>query len=105
AEPTDDLLSDLTTTDLTDEELVNIGVLLLGAGLDTTANMLALGTFALLSHPEQIPGLKGADAVEELLRFLSIAHTGVRTALQDIELGGELIKAGDSVTLSIQAAN
>jgi cytochrome P450 len=105
AEPTDELLSDLTATDLTDEELVNIGVLLLGAGLDTTANMLALGTFALLSHPGQIPGLKGDNAVEELLRFLSVAHTGVRTALEDVELGGRVIKAGDSVTLSIMAAN
>ncbi|MCA2223571.1 cytochrome P450 [Nonomuraea aurantiaca] len=110
AEPTDDLLSDLTSGDLTDEELANIGALLLAAGLDTTANMLALGTFALLSHPGQLAALRAdpgiADqAVEELLRYLSITHTGVRTALEEVELDGHLIKAGDTVILSVQAAN
>jgi cytochrome P450 len=110
AAPTDDLLSDLTTSDLTDEELAGIGTFLLGAGLDTTANMLALGTFALLTHPDQLAALRADPAiadhtVEELLRYLSIAHTGVRSALEDVELAGQLIRAGDSVTLSIQAAN
>lgn len=51
ARPSDDLLSRITTTDLTHDELVNIAIVLLGAGLDTTANMLALGAFALLQHP------------------------------------------------------
>ncbi|MCZ1008933.1 cytochrome P450 [Streptomyces lydicus] len=110
AEPTDDLLSDLTTTDLTDEELAGIGSFLLAAGLDTTANMLAHGTFALLSHPHQLAALRAdpglADqAVEELLRYLSIAHTGARSALEDVELEGQLIKAGETVILSIEAAN
>ncbi|MFF8788918.1 cytochrome P450 [Streptomyces sp. NPDC015125] len=110
AEPTDDLLSDLTTTDLTDEELAGIGGFLLAAGLDTTANMLAHGTFALLSHPHQLAALRSdpglADqAVDELLRYLSIAHTGARSALADVELEGQLIKAGETVTLSIEAAN
>ncbi|MEU5849988.1 cytochrome P450 [Saccharopolyspora shandongensis] len=110
AAPTDDLLSGLTDTDLTDEELVNIGFVLLGAGLDTTANMLALGTFALLSHPDQLavlrddPGTAGR-AVEELLRYLSIIPFTIRTALADVELHGEQIKAGESVTISIPAAN
>ncbi|MBF8185019.1 cytochrome P450 [Nonomuraea sp. K274] len=109
-DPTDDLLSDLTTGDLTDEELTNVGVLLLGAGVDTTANMLALGTFALLSNPAQLAALRAgpglADrAVEELLRYLTITHTGVRTALEDVELAGQVIKAGDSVAISGQAAN
>jgi cytochrome P450 len=110
ANPTDDLLSDLTTTDLTDVELAGVGAFLLGAGLDTTANMLALGTFALLRNPDQLAALRAdpgiADqAVEELLRYLSIAHTGVRAALADVELDGQLIKAGESVTVSVQAAN
>jgi cytochrome P450 len=110
AEPTDDLLSDLTTSDLTDEELTGVGGFLLGAGLDTTANMLAHGTFALLRHPDQLAAL-GDDpaladqAVEELMRYLSIAHTMVRVALEDVELDGQVIKAGETVTLSIQAAN
>ncbi|WP_219472014.1 cytochrome P450 [Nonomuraea rhizosphaerae] len=110
AEPTDDLLSELTGADLTDEELAGIGALLLGAGLDTTANMIALGTFALLSHPGQLDALRAdpglADqAVEELLRYLTIAHTGVRTALADVELDGQVIKAGEAVALAVQAAN
>lgn len=110
AHPTDDLLGDLVDTDLTDGELTSIGVLLLGAGLDTTANMIALGTFALLTHPEQLAALRAEpdlvdNAVEELLRYLTIAHTGARTALEDVELGGHLIRAGDSVTLAAGAAN
>jgi cytochrome P450 len=110
AEPTDDLLSGLTTSDLSDEELVNIGFVLLGAGLDTTANMLALGTFALLTHPDQLAALRAdpgiADhAVEELLRYLSIIPFTVRTALADVELHGERIKAGETVTVSVPAAN
>ncbi|MFJ8312119.1 MULTISPECIES: cytochrome P450 [unclassified Streptomyces] len=110
ARPTDDLLSDLTSSDLSDAELAGIGSFLLAAGLDTTANMIGLGTYALLSHPEQAAALRGdpdlADqAVEELLRYLSIAHTGVRAALEDVELDGRLIKAGESVTISVAAAN
>ncbi|GHG67012.1 cytochrome P450 [Streptomyces griseocarneus] len=110
AAPTEDILSDLTATDLSDAELAGIGGFLLAAGLDTTANMIALGTFALLGHPEQAGALRAdpslADqAVEELLRYLSIAHTGVRTALEDVEVDGRLVRAGESVTVSIQAAN
>jgi cytochrome P450 len=107
AAPTDDLLSDLTTSDLTDVELTGLGTFLLGAGLETTSNMLALGTFALLCNPDQLPALQAdpAAAVEELLRYLSIAHTGARAAVADVELGGQLIRAGETVTVSIQAAN
>ena len=110
ANPTDDLLSDLTTSDLTDTELAGIATFLLGAGLDTTANMLGLGTYALLSNPEQFAALRDdpgiADqAVEELLRYLSIAHTGARAALEDVEVDGQVIKAGETVVISLQAAN
>ncbi|MEV0374217.1 cytochrome P450 [Streptomyces sp. NPDC050636] len=110
AEPTDDLLSDLTTSDLTDEELAGVGGVLLAAGLDTTANMIAHGTFALLSNPDQLAALRGdpdlADqAVEELMRYLSIADPGARSALEDVEIDGQVIKAGETVTLSMQAAN
>lgn len=110
AHPTDDLLGDLTTSDLSDEELTGIGTFLLGAGLETTANMLSLGTFALLSNPEQLAALRAdpelaPQAVEELMRYLTIAHTSIKSALEDIELDGKVIKAGESVTLSIEAAN
>ncbi|MES9509356.1 cytochrome P450 [Streptomyces sp. NPDC000609] len=110
AEPTDDLLSDLTSADLTDEELAGIGGLLLAAGLDTTMNMLGLGAFALFSNPDQLdalradPGLAG-QTVEELLRYLSVADPLLRSALEDVEVEGELIRAGETVTVSVQAAN
>ncbi|MFI9380830.1 cytochrome P450 [Kutzneria sp. NPDC052558] len=108
AAPTDDLLSDLAAgDDFTHEELAGIGAFLLGAGLDTTANQLALGTFALLENPGQVEALLADPdrAVEELLRYLTITHTGVRAALADVEIGGQLIRAGESVTFSILAAN
>ncbi len=110
AEPTDDLLGDLTSTDLSDEELTGLGSFLLGAGLETTANMLALGTYALLRHPAQFAALRddpslAPQAVEELLRYLTITHTGAKSALEDVELHGKLIKAGETVVLSMEAAN
>ncbi|RDI65592.1 cytochrome P450 [Nocardia pseudobrasiliensis] len=108
--PTDDLLGDLTGSDLTDEELTGVGVLLLIGGFETTANMLALGTFALLRNPEQLAALRADPdlidrAVEELMRYLSVAHTTTRAALEDVELAGQVIKAGETVSLSLQAAN
>ncbi|GAA3591515.1 cytochrome P450 [Nonomuraea rosea] len=110
AQPTDDLLSDLAGSDLTDEELGGVAAFLLGAGLDTTANMLALGTFALLRNPDQLAALRAdpglADgAVEELLRYLTIAGTGLRGVLEDVELDGRLLKAGDTVVIALNAAN
>lgn len=110
ANPTDDLLSDLTDTDLTDEELRGMALVLLAAGFDTTANMLALGTFALLRHPEQLDALRADpaltdQAVEELLRYLSVAKTSMRTALEDVELAGQTIKAGQVVIASYHTAN
>ncbi|MEV4824670.1 cytochrome P450 [Micromonospora sp. NPDC049274] len=110
ANPTDDVLSDLTESDLTDTELAGISVLLLVAGLDTTASMLALGTFALLSNPDQLAAVRADpdrmdDAVEELLRYLTVAPRAVRAALEDIELEGQLIRTGESVTVSLEAAN
>ncbi|MEV4324351.1 cytochrome P450 [Microbispora rosea] len=108
--PTDDVLSDLTDSDLTDEELQGIALILLSAGFDTTANMLALGTFALLRHPEQLAAWRADPAltdraVEELLRYLSVAKTFMRTALEDVELGGRTIAAGTAVILSYNTAN
>ncbi len=110
AHPTDDVLSELTDSDLTDEELKGISLILLAAGFDTTANMLSLGTFALLRNPEQLAALRADPAltdgaVEELLRYLSVAKTFHRTALEDVELGGQTVKAGTTVLLSYNTAN
>lgn len=112
AAPTDDILGGLCATgELTDEELVNMGFLLLVAGHETTANMLGLGTFALLTHPGELAKLKAGPelldgAVEELLRWLSIIQFGAtRTALEDVELDGVTVKAGECLVLSLQGAN
>lgn len=107
----DDLLSGLMSDgELTDAELAGIGMLLLIAGHETTANMLALGAFALLTAPEQRAAVRdapsAAGAVEELLRYLSILHGAVtRTARVDLEIGGAPIGAGDTVAVSLPAAN
>ncbi|MGS2806557.1 cytochrome P450 [Nocardia sp. MW-W600-9] len=111
AEPGEDILSDLARDDdLSIEELTGIAFLLLLAGHETTANMLALGTFALLEHPEQLAQLHAdpelvPDAVEELLRYLSVADIFYRYATEDLELCGETIPAGSTVVVSLLAAN
>jgi cytochrome P450 len=112
AEPGDDMLSALAAdTDLHDVEAAGMALILLVAGHETTANMLALGTFALLEHPEQLALLRAepertAAAVEELLRFLTVAHNGImRIAKKDAEIDGRLIRAGQHVTVVLQTAN
>lgn len=111
AEPGEDILSDLARhDDLTIEELTGIAFLLLLAGHETTANMLALGTFALLEHPEQLAELRAhpdllPGAVEEFMRYLSVADIFYRYATEDIELGGETIGKGSTVVVSLLAAN
>ncbi|MEW2416962.1 cytochrome P450 [Streptomyces sp. NPDC046866] len=110
--PGDDLLSALATGgDLSTAEVAGVGALLLSAGHETTAGSLGLGTFALLSHPGQAarlaadPSLAG-NAVEELLRYLTIFHFGVpRCPLEDVVLEGHTLRAGESVTVSLSAAN
>lgn len=111
-EPDDDLLSDLVRDgDLTDEEVAGVGLLLITAGLDTTASMLALGAFALLTHRPALEAFRSTptvvdSTVEELLRYLTIFHHGrTRTPLEDVELDGQLIRAGECVTISLPAAN
>ncbi|MFJ2773290.1 cytochrome P450 [Streptomyces sp. NPDC087300] len=111
AEPGEDILSDLARhEDLTIEELTGIAFLLLLAGHETTANMLSLGTFALLENPGQLAELRAAPelmpgAVEELMRYLSVADIFYRYATEDIELCGETIPEGSTVVVSLLAAN
>ncbi|WP_327151499.1 cytochrome P450 [Nocardia sp. NBC_01329] len=96
---------------LSDADLIGIGTLLLLAGHETTASMLALSTLLLLEHPDQWATLRedpanASRAVEELLRHLSIVHhPGIRTALQDTMIGEHHIAAGDMVLCSIPSAN
>lgn len=113
AEPRDDLISGLvsSTVDdrlLTDDELYQLGFLLYLAGLDTVANVLTYsfrylaanpGLRRLLrSEPDRVP-----DAVEEFLRYFSIAST-VRVVTRDTEFAGCQMKAGDRVVLPTASA-
>nr|WSW67532.1 cytochrome P450 [Streptomyces sp. NBC_00995] len=114
-DPGDGLLDELIARQLETgavdlEELVRLAQILLVAGHETTANMISLGTLTLLQHPDQLARLRaGGDgvpaAVEELLRFLSIADGLSRVAVEDIEVGGVTLRAGDGVLLSTAVIN
>ncbi|MCV7169225.1 cytochrome P450 [Mycobacterium manitobense] len=114
ADPGDDLLGALVRShgaDLSADELVGIGSLLLIAGHETTANMLGLGTLALLRHPDQLAALRDdqeliGPAVEELMRWLSIVPTGVeRITTRDVTIGDHTIPSGEHVVVYLPAAN
>jgi cytochrome P450 len=119
ADPGDDLLSRLVVSELrsgamTRNEIAKMARLLLVAGHETTANMIALGTAALLEMPDELERLRErsddsafvASAVEEMLRFLTVTHHGRRrVALEDIELGGEHIARGEGIIAAADIAN
>ena len=110
AEPQDDLISRLTTGpvatgELAEQEAIHNLVLLLGAGHDTSASMLALGAYSLLTAPVRKAELSD-EAVDELLRFHTIVQLGLaRVATADVTAGGRVIRAGEGVVLSLQTAN
>jgi cytochrome P450 len=117
-DPADDLISRLVTDyvatgQLTRETAAYSGMTLLVAGHETSANMISLGTVALLERPEIFKLLGDTDdpalvanIVEELMRYLSIVHSQVdRVATEDFTLGGQLIHAGDMVLMNIPAGN
>jgi cytochrome P450 len=114
AAPGEDMLGMLVRDhgdDLSTDELIGIAGLLLIAGHETTSNMLGLGALALLRHPEQLALVRDdpaavAPAVEELLRFLGIVHSGIpRTTTRDVEVGGIAIPADSLVILALATAN
>jgi cytochrome P450 len=111
----DDLLSVLAGAEidgdrLTDEDLLNFAFLLLVAGNETTRNLIALGTLALIAHPDQrrllvddpslIPG-----AVEEMLRWNSPVVHMARKAVTDTQIRGQRIAEGDVVVMLYGSAN
>ncbi|UQA94155.1 cytochrome P450 [Streptomyces halobius] len=110
--PDDGIISRLVARgDLVDTEIAATGRLLLIAGHETTANMTALSTLALLRNPDQLARLREDPsltkvAVEELLRYLTIVHSGVpRVATEDVTVGGRTISAGEGVLCTINTAN
>jgi cytochrome P450 len=116
AEPTGDLLSDLVAVSdngdqLTPEELVAMAILLTIAGHDTTVNLIASGTLALLRAPDQLAAVRAdpallPGAVEELLRYDGPLHVGTtRFTDAPVEVGGVTIPADEFVMVSLLAAN
>jgi cytochrome P450 len=111
----DDLLTILASAEvdgerLTDADLLNFSFLLLVAGNETTRNLIALGTLALIDHPEQFALLRAnpelmPSAIEEMLRFTSPVTHMAREATEDVQIRGQQIKAGETVVMLYGAAN
>jgi cytochrome P450 len=115
--PADDFLGALVEARdsgdrLSEGELVTMTVFLLVAGHETTATQLANSLFLLLDRPEELAKLRARPelmptAVDELLRYIPIfaSATLARVAVEDVEIGGVLIRRGDAVLVSDPAAN
>ncbi|MDH6514643.1 pentalenic acid synthase [Streptomyces sp. SAI-135] len=96
--------------ELTRQDVIALAIILLVAGHETTANMISLGTFTLLQHPDRLAELRTEPAlvpaaVEELMRMLSIADGLLRMAVADIEVAGTTIRAGEGVVFSTSVVN
>jgi cytochrome P450 len=116
ADPGDDVLSrmivrsDQTERPFTDMELVMMSAALLIAGYDTTASMISHSLLALLEHPQELDRLRAdpslaATAAEELVRYLGVGSGLLREVMQDTEIAGQPVKAGDYVVVAVQSAN
>ncbi|MBL7500520.1 cytochrome P450 [Frankia sp. CNm7] len=107
--PRDDLLSRLVTSQrdqevLTEREVIELCGLLLAAGLDTTANLIANGVLALLRHPDQLALLRERPeilpaAIEEMIRFDPPSQFVTRVALADTTVCGRPFRRGDGVVV------
>ncbi|BAZ24906.1 cytochrome P450 like protein [Kalymmatonema gypsitolerans NIES-4073] len=113
--PKEDLLSYLIAAKnqggkLNHDELLAICAMLFSVGQETTENLIGNSVLALLHHPDQMQKLKAQptiinSAIEELLRYDSPVQLISRLAIEDVEIGGETIRAGDRVDLCLGAAN
>ncbi|MFE1188004.1 cytochrome P450 [[Kitasatospora] papulosa] len=115
-EPGDDLISRFLEKNRTEQaadhlDVVTMARMMLVGGHETTANMIALGVLALLEHPDHMAELRSDEtllpnAVEELLRVFSISDSGTaRVAVEDIEVGGVTIRAGEGILALNNAAD
>ncbi|WP_459547740.1 cytochrome P450 [Nocardia sp. X0981] len=111
AEPGDDILSSLVTAgDLSTHELCASATLLMGAGFETTVNLIGKGVVRLLDHPDQLARLRAEpelwpNAVEEILRIDPPVQTTARTARTDLDIAGHRVREGSTVVLSLAGAN
>lgn len=110
SDPENGLLSVLAaeranTGTLEHHDLVAMALVLLVAAQETTSSTLGSGIVTLLRHPEQLARVTAdpelwPNAVEELLRYTSVADMGTRRAAkEDIEIGGVVIRAGEGVII------
>ncbi len=95
---------------LTDRELKANATLLVGAGVDTTLNLIGNGITALLQHPDQLALLRDdptlwPSAIEEILRFDSPVQITSRKALCDMDIAGTRLREGEGVVLLLGGAN
>ncbi|GGM24229.1 cytochrome P450 [Micromonospora yangpuensis] len=116
--PTGDVLGQLVAArddgeQLSEEELVFLGVTLLVAGHETSEKAIADAMFVLLQRPQQVERLRAdpgllPTAVEELLRYLPLETAGgafSRVVTEELELGGVRLEAGDVVFVRLSVAN
>ncbi len=97
---------------LSEQELVQLGIGILIAGHETTANQIANFTYLLLTTPGEWERLREdpelvPDAVEELLRYVQLGAGGLfaRMATEDVRLRDVTVHAGDAVLVNTQSAN
>ena len=115
ARPKDDLLSALVAAEfeggrLTEAELLSTAITLFLGGHDTTTQLIALGMSALVRHPEQLDVLQARPelvpaAVDEMLRYDAPFQMNLRYVTEDVELGGQTLRAGDLVRQALGSAN
>ena len=115
--PAEDAVSDIAERvkagEISVKEAAQLASGLLIAGHETTANMIGIGVLALLENPEQVAVVRDTDdpkvvanAVEELLRYLSIIQNGQRrVAIEDIEISGVTIRGGEGIIIDLSPAN
>ncbi|WP_171053251.1 cytochrome P450 [Streptomyces marianii] len=106
----DDLAGQVREGKLTAEQFAHYGTVLIVAGQDVTVATIGVAVLTLLEHRDELARLRRdaalwPNAVEELLRFLSLTGGLVRVATADIETYGVVIRAGDGVVLLNPAAN
>ncbi len=104
ARPREDLLSDLATTELSEDEMVASGVLLLNAGHEASVNVFGNGLTAMLRRGLR-PGADVALTVEEMLRFDSALQLFERTATEPVEVGGITVEEGHKIAVLLGSAN
>ncbi|MFT4569685.1 MAG: cytochrome P450 [Hyphomicrobiaceae bacterium] len=95
---------------LSDTEIIDMGLLLFAAGFETTTNLIGNGIYCLLRFPDQAARLRAnpdlmPSAIEEILRYETSIQISGRTAFEDIEIGGAIIKAGETALTALGAAN